>query len=183
MFPVGTTTVTWTATNETGGIATCTQSVTVNDCEAPDITCPQETAICADEFDSIVATSTDPEASITNDAPAEIPIGPLTVTWTAEDAAGNAASCTQIITIKDCEPPVINCPEELVVDADAGKDYATIKELVAPLVEDASDWTITNDAPKNGHYTDGTTVIWTATDAAGNTATCDQLIVVNVLED
>ncbi|MFZ2898274.1 MAG: LamG-like jellyroll fold domain-containing protein, partial [Saprospiraceae bacterium] len=39
-YPVGTTSVTWTATGANGQTATCTQIVTVNDNQAPAIACP-----------------------------------------------------------------------------------------------------------------------------------------------
>ncbi|MFV5693128.1 ice-binding family protein, partial [Flavobacterium sp. LT1R49] len=39
-FPIGETIVTWTATDDAGKIATCTQKVTINDDDAPVITCP-----------------------------------------------------------------------------------------------------------------------------------------------
>ncbi|HPE82892.1 MAG TPA: DUF2341 domain-containing protein, partial [Aequorivita sp.] len=39
-YPIGTTTVIWTTTDASGNTATCTMSVTVNDTEAPEITCP-----------------------------------------------------------------------------------------------------------------------------------------------
>ncbi|MDX9727666.1 MAG: DUF2341 domain-containing protein, partial [Bacteroidales bacterium] len=41
-FPVGTTTVTWTVTDNHGNIATCDQTVTVVDTQDPTITCPAE---------------------------------------------------------------------------------------------------------------------------------------------
>jgi hypothetical protein len=40
-----------------------------------------------------------PTAVLTNDAPATFAIGNTTVTWTATDAAGNMATCEQIVTV------------------------------------------------------------------------------------
>ncbi|MBK6281835.1 MAG: HYR domain-containing protein [Draconibacterium sp.] len=39
--------------------------------------------------------------TFTNNAPAKFPVGNTTVTWTATDAAGNTATCTQLVTISD----------------------------------------------------------------------------------
>ena len=41
-FPKGMTTVTWTVVDTSGNLATCQQTVTVNDTEAPTITCPAD---------------------------------------------------------------------------------------------------------------------------------------------
>ncbi|MBK8491879.1 MAG: lamin tail domain-containing protein [Saprospirales bacterium] len=41
-YPVGTTTVTWTATGADGDVAICTQTVTVEDAEDPSIACPAD---------------------------------------------------------------------------------------------------------------------------------------------
>lgn len=44
--------------------------------------------------------------TVTNNAPTTYPIGNTTVTWTATDASGNAATCTQVVTVIDNQPPV-----------------------------------------------------------------------------
>jgi hypothetical protein len=38
--------------------------------------------------------------------------GTITNTYTATDASGNMAVCTQVITIDDTEPPIITCPAD-----------------------------------------------------------------------
>ena len=108
-FPVGTTTVTWTATDSAMTTVTATQSVTITDTTAPQLTVSG--AITADQgpdqgntdVDLGVATATDivdPNPLITNDAPANgFPVGTTTVTWTAQDAAGNSVTATQNVTI------------------------------------------------------------------------------------
>ncbi|MHC4317923.1 MAG: SdrD B-like domain-containing protein, partial [Planctomycetota bacterium] len=45
----------------------------------------------------------------------------ITRTWTATDACGNSASCDQIITVVDDDPPTIECPQP-----PAGKDCISI---------------------------------------------------------
>ena len=49
------------------------------------------------------------------------PIGVTTVTNTATDASGNSSSCTFSVTVTDTQNPVITCPSNLVLTADAGQ--------------------------------------------------------------
>src|SRR5438045_4270870 len=69
--------------------------------------------------------------TVTNDAPATFPKGDTIVTWTVVDTAGNTASCTLKVTVKDHEPPVlagqgadatINCPASPVFTAPSVSD-------------------------------------------------------------
>jgi hypothetical protein len=200
---VGANTVTWTATDEAGNAASCTQTVIVKDCAAPEIICPADITNCTDngkDYATIKDIGTpevsDPDAKVTNDAPNNnhYPIGDNVVTWTATDAAGNSATCVQIVNVEDCqveeqstamlvgEELTIEPPDEIDVCADGGKDYATIKDIGTPFVSDP-EAKVTSDAPNSGHYPVGsTTVTWTATDAAGNTADCEQQIQVDDCE-
>ncbi len=50
--------------------------------------------------------------TITNDAPAEFPLGTTVVTWTAVDAYGNSASASQVVTIFDNTAPEITAAVE-----------------------------------------------------------------------
>ena len=111
--------VTWTATNGEGHTATCTQSVTVVDCDA-DITCPPAiTDVCNDAGQTYATitdlgtpTSSDPEAEFSNDAPDndQYPIGTTTVTWTATNGEGHTATCTQSVTEVDCDADMTRPP-------------------------------------------------------------------------
>jgi len=108
-FPLGQTTVTWTATDSVMGTATATQLITINDTTAPQITAPADAT--ADQGPGLGnttvnignATATDlvdSNPTISNDAPANgYPVGSTTVTWTVQDASGNTATATQTITI------------------------------------------------------------------------------------
>lgn len=104
-FPVGTTTVTWTARDAAGNVGTATQKVTVKDTTAPMVTAPADVTVDATNTLTTVsigtASATDKVGvvSLTNDAPASFPIGMTTVTWTARDAAGNTGTAIQKITV------------------------------------------------------------------------------------
>jgi probable HAF family extracellular repeat protein len=91
------------------GLAQSHAFVLTPDTTAPQITCPaalnsngQPALILATATDNL-----DPNPVITNDAPTSFPDGATTVTWTATDAAGNPASCTQTVTL-DSTPPLIS---------------------------------------------------------------------------
>ncbi len=85
------------------------------------------------------ATATDNVSSpenilITNNAPAEFPLGITLVTWTAEDEAGNTASAIQKVTVQDTTPPVISLlgdnPLTLEKDEPFSDPGATALDLV-----------------------------------------------------
>ena len=45
VYPVGNTTVTWTLTDKAGNTSTCEQTITVNDIQAPTISCPADISV------------------------------------------------------------------------------------------------------------------------------------------
>src|SRR4029079_121048 len=102
-FPVGTTTVTATATDAAGHTATCTFTVTVVDAQNPSITCPANITVnnttgqCG-AFVNFAATASDncPGTIVSySKAPGSFfATGTTTVTATATDAAGRTATCT-----------------------------------------------------------------------------------------
>jgi len=189
-YPVGSTTVTWTATDNVGNIATCTQVVTVVDNQAPTITCPTDRTVgtaggsCNVSSVSLGTPTTADNcsvASVTNDGLATYPLGTTVVTWTVTDVNGNTASCTQNVNVVDNEAPQINCPSNVLVNADPGTCVATGVTLgTATGSDNCTLMSITNNNP--GTYPLGlTTVTWTATDAAGNTRSCTQTV--NVVDN
>jgi len=177
-FAPGTYTITWSATDAAGNTGTATQNVTVVDTTPPVITAPANITVSATGLQTAVsigtATATDIFAvTITNDAPATFPIGTTTVTWTATDANGNTATAMQTVTVVDTTPPVITVPPVTINPVTGTVNLGVITAV------DAVDGpvTVTSNAPAT--FPVGTTVVtWTAADAAGNTATTTQTVVV-----
>ena len=185
-FPIGSTTVTWTATDAAGKFATCTQTVTVSDDDAPILTCPANATLntnIACTYVGTIGTATatdncDSSVTVTNNAPAAFPIGTTTVTWTATDDAGNATTCTQTVTISDDDDPILTCPANATLNTNTACTYVgTIGTATATDNCDSS-VTVTNNAPA-AFPIGTTTVTWTATDDAGNATTCTQTVTVS----
>lgn len=103
VLPLGASTVRWTATDSAGNTTTAEQTVTVVDTAVPAITCPanQETPYTHAPAlgDPEVADLVDSQPAVTDDRPGVWPVGASTVTWTATDASGNQATCTQTVTL------------------------------------------------------------------------------------
>ena len=115
IYPLGMTTVTFTATDDSGNSASCSMTVTVQDTTPPVITCPADVTVEQATRDgtvvSLTATATDVcdvDVDITSDAPAIFPLGTTTVTFTATDDSGNSASCSMIVTVEDTTLPDIS---------------------------------------------------------------------------
>lgn len=97
--------------------------------------------------------------------------GPHTVTCTATDDSGNSASASFTVTVVDTTPPSLTCP------ANISGTVGQVVVLGSPTVSDIVDANplVGNNAPASfGPGT--TTVIWTATDASGNSAPCSQTV-------
>ena len=118
-FPIGTTTVTSTATDAAGNSASCTFTVRVNDTQAPTITCPANITVTTPVGSCVAAvtytvTATDNCPGVTTvrtaglASGANFPIGVTTVTYTATDAAGNVSTCSFTVTVVDAQLPVIS---------------------------------------------------------------------------
>ena len=116
IFPIGTTTVTWTVTDGSGNVTTATQLVTVVDQTAPTAFAPANVTVSSNNFceatgvDLGMPIATDNctnNLTITNNAPATYPLGTTTVTWTITDAAGNVTTVDQTVTVVDETAPVV----------------------------------------------------------------------------
>ena len=181
-FPLGTTVVTWTATDAAGNSATATQTVTVVDTTAPVVAAPANVSIEATGINTAytltTATATDAVGvvSLTSNAPASFPLGTTVVTWTATDAAGNSATATQTVTVVDTTAPVVDVPADLSIVATGETTSVDIGDATA--TDAVGVVSLTSNAPAS--FPLGTTVVtWTATDAAGNSGTATQSVTVH----
>ena len=190
-FPVGVTTLEYTAEDALGNTTICSFDITVEDTEVPTITCPANVTVSSDAgtctatgvaLGTPVTADNCGVASVTNDAVEPFALGVTTVTWTVTDDAGLTATCTQTVTVEDTEVPTITCPANVTVSSDAGTCTATGVALGTPVTADnCGVASVTNDAVEP--FALGvTTVTWTVTDDAGLTATCTQTVTVEDTE-
>jgi choice-of-anchor A domain-containing protein len=191
-FPVGTTTVTSTATDSSGQSSTCSFTVTVVDTQPPAITCPSNISVnTAPGTCSAVATynptATDNCAGVKVSASppsgSTFPVGTNTVMVTATDASGNTATCSFKVTVTDNEKPQITCPSNITKGTDAGKCSAVVTYSATATDNCAGVGTVSFTPPSGTAFAVGTThVTATVSDAAGNTATCGFDVTVNDTE-
>jgi hypothetical protein len=122
-YPVGVTTITWTATDATGNAATTTQTVSVYDVEAPvwdlvntasvwtvNATSPLGAVVNFDNVpvhDNVGVTS----RSCAPASGSSFPIGSTQVTCTASDAAGNSASIVLTVVVVNAHDQIGNLIE------------------------------------------------------------------------
>ena len=181
VFPLGKTTILWTATDESGNSANATQIIDVIHTIPPKLTVPSNITFEATSLnDNTVpignATATDIQpVTITNNASKTFPLGKTTILWVATDASGNTANATQMIDVVNTTPPSISKPVSITVEA-TSLDSNTV-QLNNPTAVDLQSVTFTNNASKTFPL-GKTTILWIATDASGNTANATQSVTV-----
>ncbi len=183
VFQFGLTTITWTVTDAAGNSATATQRIHIIDTTSPVLSVPEDIIAEATSADGrtlvigeAITTDLITVASITNDAPDVFPLGETIVTWSTVDSSGNEITATQNITVIDTTSPTIIPPDDILVEATS----LTANQVELGIVEgtdSVSEVSITNDAAKTFPFGE-TIVTWTATDAAGNSATATQKVTV-----
>lgn len=184
-FNVGVTTVTCTATDESGNSASCSFNITVLDGQLPSINCPPHITIsCTQDENDLMITG---QATASDNCPGVILShtdsfignscsGTYTRTWKAIDVSGAIVTCVQLIKKEDKTPPTISCPAFITINC----DQQPLPALTGtPQVVDNCQQNILPT------YTDnivGTGCdryiqrIWTANDGCGNIVTCTQNI-------
>jgi len=188
---IGTHTITVTATDAAGNSATCTTSFTVLDSTAPIVICSavptaNADANCQAAVPSVLGGLTVSDncsgvgaLTLSQSPAAGTLVGPgtHTITVTATDAAGNSAICTTTFTVTDNTAPVVICSAVSGVFADANCQAAVPSVLGGVSASDncsgPSAITLSQSPPAGTLVGVGThTITVTATDGAGNSATC-----------
>jgi phosphatidylethanolamine-binding protein (PEBP) family uncharacterized protein len=174
-YPVGTTVVTFTATDDAGNTKTCSFSVVVNDATTPVITCPASTMVnaamglCTQNVTGLTASATDNctmpitnysyvkgsnPSVLGNNASGTYSLGMTTITFTATDGVGNTKTCSFTVTVVDHEAPSVSCPSSAVVNTDAGV-CTKVYSVTPTVVENCSNpvtyaWSVTGATSATG---------------------------------
>ncbi|MFN8396640.1 MAG: HYR domain-containing protein [Bacteroidia bacterium] len=126
VFPVGTTSNTFRATDAAGNSTTCAFNVVVVDNQAPSITCPANITAnnqpngCGAVVTFTSPTGTDNCAGVTTTQTGGLPSGtnfPTGVTqviFRSTDANGNSTTCSFNVTVSDVQAPIwAGCPSNI----------------------------------------------------------------------
>ena len=196
-YPVGLTTIKWTATDASGNTGSADQQISISGNKPPVIAAPMtlvfntDPGVCAavenigtpEVTDDTQGGTIAPRRSDGLSMSAAYPKGMTTITWTATDADGATSSANQNLTVNDAERPSINKPS----DVSGGNDHGLASAVIAVGKPSATD--NCREVSVDGSRSDGaaldapfnvgvTTINWTARDVAGNTATASQAITV-----
>ncbi|MDH5518298.1 MAG: DUF5011 domain-containing protein [Gammaproteobacteria bacterium] len=181
----GTYTLTYTATDTAGNTSSVTRTVTVtlNDSTAPLISLngaatitllqggsyTEAGATAVDNIDGTVAVAI---AGSVNTATA----GTYIISYSATDAAGNTSSITRTVTVSDTTAPQITLNGAATITLAQGASY---NELGATAVDNLDGQISVAISGSANTSTAGTyTITYTATDAAGNTASRTRTVIV-----
>jgi hypothetical protein len=205
-FPIGTTTVTYTATDSKNNRSTCNFNIIVaqtvnnpcdNDVVPPVLSnCPQNISLTTTGNGAVATwtapTATDncsnPSVSSNYTSGATFPIGSTTVIYTAADGKNNRSTCSfnvsvgqtgSTLCVNDVTPPVLqNCPQTVNVFTSG---FSTVATWTPPTATDDCD----NDPEITSNYANGSTfpvgttsIIYAAKDSKNNRSTCSFNVVV-----
>jgi len=181
VFPVGETTVTWTATDTSGNSASATQTVTIVDTKKPGLSIPQDQTVEASSLEGTLVEIGQAEAhditgisSIVHDAPNAFPLGSTLIAWTATDNHNNITTAYQRITVVDTTTPIITSPQDIVTEViDPTMNYIGLGEL--SVADSVGIESVTNDKPIIFPF-GSTTITWTVTDTSGNISQATQVV-------
>ena len=179
----GTYTVHWTYSDGRGNASTQNQTVTVTDNAAPVPTLASLPTVSGTCSASISAAPTATDACVgvvtgtTTDPLAYSAQGTYTVHWTYSDGRGNTSTQNQTVIVSDPIAPVISglpATQTFIIANPMG----TAAALAAPTVTDNCDPspTLTSNAPAT-FLPGATTVVYTATDAGGNTTQASTTVI------
>ncbi|ATB26686.1 HYR domain-containing protein [Melittangium boletus DSM 14713] len=178
-FPLGKTPVEVTARDEAGNVSRCTFHVIIRDSVAPTLKCPAAIELEATgpegaPADFLVTNVVDNISSVTvRTLPSSgdtFPVGETSVRVLAEDTSGNVSECRFSVRVNDTLPPLLTCPQTVVVPEGPVK-----VTLPTPAVTDrvTPEPAITFSPASGSEFPLGdTSVEVTATDASGNIAQC-----------
>ncbi|MEQ1744423.1 MAG: HYR domain-containing protein [Saprospiraceae bacterium] len=180
----------WRATDDCGNATPTEQILAVRDVAAPVFTFVPADAVVA--CNAVPAPAT-PTASDNCDSGVQVVYNGETILgnsvsgtyqiqrrWTANDNCNNTALIVQTLTVKDTVAPTITCPANISEPANGATCMAVVT-FAAPVVSDncTASPALVGNATSGAAFPIGTTpVVFSATDASGNVASCNFTITV-----
>jgi uncharacterized repeat protein (TIGR01451 family) len=186
-FPVGSTVITCTD----GAEASCSFPLNVLDTQEPTVVCPAnisqpvDAGQCSTTVTYAAPTASDncPGVGAVICTPASgsvFPSGVTEVTCSVNDAAGNPGSCSFTVSVTETQPPTISCPGDIALSNEPDECGAVVTYAAATGSDNCPGVTVSCSPSSDTFFPIGVTdVLCTATDAAGNTATCTFKVTVN----
>jgi hypothetical protein len=186
VYPLGTTTVTCSASDARGNANSAAFTVTVQDTTPPALTVPADFKVEATSAQgaiaTYIATATDlvdgiigPDCNFNSGT--AFPLGDTTVICSATDTHGNKAEKSFMVSVVDTTPPELTVPANLTVEATSAQGaiatyIATAVDVVDGIVGPDCNFNSGTNFPLGN-----TTVTCTATDAHGNKSGATSFVV------
>jgi gliding motility-associated-like protein len=187
LFSIGSTPVTITAKDTYGNTSTQVFNVIVVDDISPVITAMPDIIVSPTSGCNAIVTWLPPSATdncvvqpiVSDFQPGSIFVpGNTTVTYTATDINGNSSTESFDVVVTDNVPPVINCLSDITASATSG--CGANVTWSNPAIIDCSNYIVSSSHSSGDFFPTGTsTVIYTVTDAAGNSSSCNFNVIIN----
>ncbi|MBK9453072.1 MAG: HYR domain-containing protein [Bacteroidetes bacterium] len=189
---LGANTVILTVTDVNGNSSTCSATVTVRDLIAPTAVCSNATVTLNSVGNGSLGASvvglgsgdncTVFTASLTPNTFTCANLGANTVILTITDGSGNSSTCSAIATVIDVTPPVVVCTNASVQLNTLGNGSIGASVVGLGTADACGPFTATVSPNTFTCANVGAnTVVFTATDASGNSSTCSATVTVQDL--
>ena len=194
-YPLGVTTVTWTATDVAGNFATATQKVTVTPNQAPvlsvqpTIVVNTDPGACSAHVSIVEATASDDlegtvVSGVRNDGlplSAAYPKGTTMITWTATDIEHLPTSAAQAVIVMDKENPSLSIPENKSVRVNPWISSIAVDVGNASAADNCGDALVSSKRSDYAQLYEAypvgiTSIQWSAVDGAGNSSSGVQTV-------
>jgi hypothetical protein len=179
----------WTATDECGNSASCTQLISVYDDTPPEVASGPgpETVQCIGDIPSpniSLISATDNCGAVTVTHVGDVSDGGscpevFTRTYRVEDECSNFVEFDQLITVHDTTVPAITAPDDVILQCDEEIPPADINDVTAS--DNCGSVTVTHvsDVSDNASCPETITRTYRATDGCGNTTDDVQIITID----
>lgn len=195
-YPLGSTTITWTATDPSGNSTTLPQQINISDVEPPVIVVGDHTlsadtgsclalarvqgAVVSDNSGAVTYSSARSDNQVLS---AAYPKGTTFITWTATDGSGNTSTAIQKVIVEDREAPFLMGRDTVVTANFSGCSYKIDDGVFDPTASDNCMYV----ALKNNLNLSGSlnglalplgrnAIVWSAMDGSGNVTEWQQVI-------